>query len=52
MDLLHKRSDRVDTFPSQRNNIDNNRRRLARFDALVGFVDWRIFVTELESRGI
>ena len=43
---FHKRSDVVDTYLGQGNKIDNHPRRLARFAAPVGFVDWQIFLTE------
>ena len=52
IDHFHKRSDVVDTYLGQGNKIDNHPRRLARFAAPVGFVDWQIFLTDLESHRI
>ena len=49
IDHFYKRSNMVDTYLGQGNKIDNHPRRLARFAAPVGFVDWQIFLTELES---
>ncbi|KAH0702334.1 hypothetical protein KY285_016612 [Solanum tuberosum] len=46
------RSDAVDTFLGYGNKIDNHPRRMVAFTAPVGFVDWQIFLTELESRHI
>ena len=49
IDHFHKRSDVVDTCLGQGNKIDNYLRRLARIATSIGFVDWQIFLTELES---
>ena len=52
VDHFHKQSDVVDNYLGQDNNLDNHPRRLARFAAPVGFVDWQIFLTELERHRI
>ncbi|KAH0633191.1 hypothetical protein KY284_035977 [Solanum tuberosum] len=43
------RSDVVDIFMGYGNKINNHPRRMVAFTAPVGFVDWQIFLTELES---
>ena len=52
LDHFHKRYDVVDTYLCQGNKIDNHPRRLTRFVAPIGFVDWKIFLIELESHRI
>ncbi|KAH0781775.1 hypothetical protein KY290_001373 [Solanum tuberosum] len=46
---FYLRSDAVDIFLGYGNKIDNHPRRMVTFTAHVGFVDWQIFLTELES---
>ncbi|KAH0781779.1 hypothetical protein KY290_001377 [Solanum tuberosum] len=46
---FYLRSDAVDIFLGYGNKIDNHPRRMVTFTAPVGFVDWQIFLTELES---
>ncbi|KAH0768988.1 hypothetical protein KY290_012969 [Solanum tuberosum] len=46
------RSDAVDIFLGYGNKIDNHPRRMIAFTAPVKFVDWQIFLIELESRRI
>ena len=41
--------DAVNIFLGYGNKIDNHPRRMVTFTAPVGFVDWQIFLTELES---
>ncbi|KAH0669519.1 hypothetical protein KY285_023686 [Solanum tuberosum] len=42
-------SDAVDIFLGYGNKIDNHPRRTVAFTAPIGFVDWQIFLIELES---
>ncbi|KAH0679286.1 hypothetical protein KY284_020371 [Solanum tuberosum] len=46
---FYLRSDAVDIFLGYGNKINNHPRRMVAFTAPVGFVDWQIFLTELES---
>ncbi|KAH0712264.1 hypothetical protein KY289_008223 [Solanum tuberosum] len=46
---FYLRSDAVDIFLGNGNKIDNHPRRMVAFTAPVGFVDWQIFLTKLDS---
>ena len=50
IDHFHK--DVVDTYLGQGNKINNHPRRLSHFAAPIGFVDWQIFLIELERHRI
>ena len=52
IDHFHKRSHMVDTYLGQGNKINNHPRRLSHFAAPIGFVDWQIFLIELERHRI
>ncbi|KAH0655574.1 hypothetical protein KY285_030456 [Solanum tuberosum] len=46
---FYLRSDAVDNFLGYGNKINNHLRRMIAFTAPVGFIDWQIFLIELES---